>query len=294
MLKQVANGDLYKVYCHIRRLLQHQPHEYEAKSATELTRLNHHLNRPFLAPLIGRVSVYALNKFANELARSGERNFSSTCTGTFTKTMGLPCAHELQRRYIANQPVYLSLVHSHWYLLPANLAHHNGLQQPQLLGPIRTTEGSGDDDDHSAVETASSAETEVGRSDLDDETVESDIGDMREAADLLTLMSSSSPKLHRENLEDAQPDGVQVFLKLLARGFVVGRHDAGPEMAARSSIYHLFCLFWSWRLVTFCCLLLSQLDVMRGFFSPEGVRYHVRLVDLRLYFFPFMIVIELL
>ncbi len=154
--KQVANGDLYKVYCHIRSLLQHQLHEYQAKSATEVTRLNHHLNKPFYAPLIGRVSVFALNKIANELARSREPDFPRNCTGTYTKTMGLPCAHELHRRYQLQQPVYLSLVHQHWHLLPTSQAARPTLQQPQLLNPTPTTVASDDDDVDAASVSATS------------------------------------------------------------------------------------------------------------------------------------------
>jgi hypothetical protein len=72
----VANGDLYKVYCHIRNLLCHQLHEYDAKFAKQIMQLNHHLNVLFYAPLIGHVSVFALNKLASELTRSREKEGS--------------------------------------------------------------------------------------------------------------------------------------------------------------------------------------------------------------------------
>ncbi len=77
---------------------------------------------------------------AYELARSLQNNFPCCCTGTFSRSMGLPCAHQLQQQATLDLPVTPDKVHRHWFF-PCQCPH--GLEHPQtvilLSNPLRIT-----------------------------------------------------------------------------------------------------------------------------------------------------------
>jgi hypothetical protein len=130
---QVANGDLYTVYGNIVRLVNDQHYKYSTTVATQLVSVSHDCNTPIYAPLIGKVTSYALNKMAKELARSRQPGFPRVCTSTFTKAMGLPCAHELRRCHEAHTPLQPSQIHRHWYYLPGATPADTPFEQSALL-----------------------------------------------------------------------------------------------------------------------------------------------------------------
>jgi hypothetical protein len=99
-----------------------------AKVAQQLMRVLHCVNTPFVAPLVGKVSTYTLHKMANKLALLHQNNFPRHCTGTYTRYMGLPCAHQLQQLAALNLPVTPDMVRSHWFF-PGHCSH--GLEHPQ-------------------------------------------------------------------------------------------------------------------------------------------------------------------
>jgi hypothetical protein len=110
---RVASGDLLKVYQNIVALLTDQHREHAAKVAQQLTRATHRVNTPFFSLLVGKVSTYALHKLGDEVARSSRNDFPRTCTETFTKSLGLPCAHQLKHLVVEGLLVTPNLIHEH-------------------------------------------------------------------------------------------------------------------------------------------------------------------------------------
>ncbi len=134
---QVASGDLLKVYNDIHALLRDQHRKYAAETSRQLCSVSHHVNIPFFAPLIGKVTSYALNKLADELSRSRQPDFPRVCTGTFTRTMGLPCGHDIRWLQDANVSLSPTLIHRHWFHEPlAEPCDFATLQGQLLLNPL--------------------------------------------------------------------------------------------------------------------------------------------------------------
>ncbi len=50
----------------------------------------------------------------DQVVQSWQSDFPRTCTGTFTKNMGMPCAHRLLRLVKEEVPVTHYLVYRHW------------------------------------------------------------------------------------------------------------------------------------------------------------------------------------
>jgi hypothetical protein len=138
---QVASGDLLKVYNDIHACLRDQHRKFRAETARQLATVAHRVNVPFYAPLIGKVISYALNKLANELSRSRKPDFPRVCTGTFARTMGMPCGHELKRKYDANSPLQPSEIHRHWFYIPSSAHTDFTPVRGSLL--LNTTMGTG-------------------------------------------------------------------------------------------------------------------------------------------------------
>lgn len=83
--------------------------------------------------------MYALLKLSDELGQSRKPGFPVHCTGSFTCTMGLPCAHKLQQRQFAHGCFYPLEIHQHQHFDPttANTSWYEAsVSNPQLLDPI--------------------------------------------------------------------------------------------------------------------------------------------------------------
>ena len=110
--------------------------------AKQRFRVPHHVNNPLFAPLIGKLSTYALNKLHEQLLISRQRGFITTCNDAYTRVMGLPCAHDLRKLTESGQSVLPEHVYRHWYfdpqqaptLLPVVLG-------PQIQNPLPTRTG---------------------------------------------------------------------------------------------------------------------------------------------------------
>jgi hypothetical protein len=128
---QVSTGDLKTVYDRVSLLLINQHVEFEAAIAHNRTHTPHTARHLFYAPLLNRVSNYALGKLWEQRQRLSNPDPLPRCTGTFTKTMGLPCAHQMQDRFRDNGTLLLADIHAHWYLLPLAPA----AAEPLILEP---------------------------------------------------------------------------------------------------------------------------------------------------------------
>lgn len=107
--------------------------------AKQQSRISHDINLPIFSALVGKVSTYALHKMANELARSRKSDFPRICTGTFTRTMGMPCGHLLHQRAESRLLINLNEVHRHWYFSPQD----SQSSETPVLNPIPVETGRG-------------------------------------------------------------------------------------------------------------------------------------------------------
>ncbi len=108
--------------------------------ARQLSRVGLHVNTPFYALLIGKVTTFALNKLSDELARSRRDDFPRVCTGTFTRSMGLPCAHTLRQLHAEGNQIPLSAIHRHWVYLPDSRPVVDQVIRQQLLwNPLQSS-----------------------------------------------------------------------------------------------------------------------------------------------------------
>jgi hypothetical protein len=113
---QVSTGDLKAVYDKITLLLKNRFAEFEAAVDSNKIRIPHTARDPFYTPLVGQISSYALGKLWDERYRLNSTDPLSPCTGSFRRTMGMPCAHDMQDRLVERGTLQLDDIHHHWYL----------------------------------------------------------------------------------------------------------------------------------------------------------------------------------
>jgi hypothetical protein len=128
---QVSTSNLKTVYDKISILLANQHVEFEAAIAHNQTHTPHTARHPFYAPLLSKVSNYALGKLWEQRHQLASPDPLPPCTGSFINTMGLPCAHEMRSRLADNGTLLLADIHPHWHLLPLIPA----VAEPLILEP---------------------------------------------------------------------------------------------------------------------------------------------------------------
>jgi hypothetical protein len=121
LLKRHLNNnqaDLFECWRHIKRAVDNQLESLHDSLAydniNEPTIQSIRLSRPLFGTVTGWVSHEALLK----VEKQAERLKSSIpiCTGTFTRSFGLPCAHTLEPLLRNGLHLQLSHFHSHWHL----------------------------------------------------------------------------------------------------------------------------------------------------------------------------------
>jgi hypothetical protein len=113
---QVSTGDLHGVYEKIMLLLKNQHSEFDAAIEQNRIRTPHTARDPFYSALVGRVSHYALGKLWEQKHRLTGPDPLLACTQTFTRSMGMPCTHQMRTRLQENGVLLLEDIHRHWYL----------------------------------------------------------------------------------------------------------------------------------------------------------------------------------
>ncbi|CAB4443289.1 unnamed protein product [Rhizophagus irregularis] len=108
---QVSTGDLYRVHAVISLMVT------------------------------SKVSKFALKKINEQYQKAAHATTQeplSPCTGFFSKTMGLPCAHYIQHLVNTSQGLTLDNIHKHWWIQEyslmqdENVFHHEDTLQPIL------------------------------------------------------------------------------------------------------------------------------------------------------------------
>ncbi|CAG8517934.1 46487_t:CDS:2 [Gigaspora margarita] len=100
-------------------------------------RIPHKQNILFYRELVTKVSSFVLKKVHEQYLKVLTANSTEplpACTGTFSLTMGLPCAHIIKRHLVAHQILNLYDINQYWWIdrsiLPQqNLTENNQLKQ---------------------------------------------------------------------------------------------------------------------------------------------------------------------
>lgn len=124
----MSTRDLHRVYRQIQLLLTHQEAEHEAEAARQKAQVPRRVNNPLFVLLIGKITIYALNKLHNELRRSQKSDFLAMSPMAFTQVMGLLCAHILTEQLQIGWNIHPLHIHQHWFFDP-----HTALEHFQIL-----------------------------------------------------------------------------------------------------------------------------------------------------------------
>lgn len=110
-----SRGDLKSVVDGIKLMTLNKSKEWQIRLTQASTRISTAEKIPLLAQLRGKVSPIALNHILHQRSAISKSNFRETCTKNFRDSMGLPCAHEIQRKQLRNEIIRLNEVDPHWY-----------------------------------------------------------------------------------------------------------------------------------------------------------------------------------
>ncbi|KAJ3454421.1 hypothetical protein MRS44_018315 [Fusarium solani] len=106
--------DLFEAWRIIKLVLSNQLSELKAKQAKQHITTPLDVSGVLYGNIRGWISHEALRKVDAQRARLLKE--LPACTGVFTKTLGLPCAHDLQPLLAQGHPLQLHHFHSHWHL----------------------------------------------------------------------------------------------------------------------------------------------------------------------------------
>ena len=115
---QVSTGDLKLVFDKINLLLTGQHLQYDGDVARNRTITPHTARTALYTQLLGRISNYALGKLWDQRFQLTSPDPLLVCTGRFTQSMGLPCAHQIQERLRNNGVLTMEDIHPHWHFTP--------------------------------------------------------------------------------------------------------------------------------------------------------------------------------
>ncbi|KAJ3454140.1 hypothetical protein MRS44_018034 [Fusarium solani] len=106
--------DLFDTWRIIKLVLSNQLSELKANQARQEITIPLDISGVLFGNIRGWVSHEALRKVDAQRARLLKE--LPVCTGVFTMTLGLPCAHSLRPLLVEGQPLQLHHFHSHWRL----------------------------------------------------------------------------------------------------------------------------------------------------------------------------------
>ena len=124
---RVSTLDLFEAWRQIKYALLNQLAELKANQAKQQIRLPIELSGPLYSIVRGWVSYEALRMVEEQrqLLTKTDPPYLPICTGSFSRSQGLPCSHTLRGLLELNQALRLEHFHPHWHL------HRNGA--PVLL-----------------------------------------------------------------------------------------------------------------------------------------------------------------
>lgn len=109
--------DLFEAWSSISRALAHQLAELHSNQAKQQIRSPIELSKSLYGGVQAWVSHHALRKVEKQRKRLLDNQKPLlACTGVFTQTQGLPCAHTIQTFMEQSQPLQLHHFDKHWHL----------------------------------------------------------------------------------------------------------------------------------------------------------------------------------
>ncbi|PWA56893.1 hypothetical protein CTI12_AA414210 [Artemisia annua] len=108
---QACTGGFREVKQKISHAVEHEFKEIKVKLASERIQVPHDCNIPFFREVLSHVSKFALKEIYKQYEKVKEGTINP-CTGHYTATMGLPCAHKIAQWEGMSLP--LDLINSHW------------------------------------------------------------------------------------------------------------------------------------------------------------------------------------
>ncbi|KAL9564111.1 hypothetical protein ACKAV7_011761 [Fusarium commune] len=127
-----SNFDLFDVWRTIKQAVENQLAELQSTQARQQTRKpTQHLGGGLFSALHGWISHEAMKKVEEQrkLLDKEDPLASSVCTGAFTRSYGLPCAHKIKTLQDRNQGLQIDDFHRQWYL------KRSGTQPRPILEP---------------------------------------------------------------------------------------------------------------------------------------------------------------
>ena len=125
-----SQGDLLTVWSSIEQAVTNQIRSIKNNTARDRIRTPLHLDQAQYSACFGHITVVALRK-AHANYTQKKRPFEP-CTGVFTATTGLPCAHKIDDYRRLQVSLIPSDFHPHWYW-----DRYSALSAP-ILEPLRT------------------------------------------------------------------------------------------------------------------------------------------------------------
>lgn len=135
---KTSKFDLFDVWRSIKHAVENQLSELRSTQARQHTRKpTEHLDGGLFSALHGWISHEAIKKVEEQrkLLEKTDPPVSSVCTGTFTRSYGLPCVHKMKLLQDQNQGLHIDDFHKQWRLI------RNGAQPRPILEPSRVESG---------------------------------------------------------------------------------------------------------------------------------------------------------
>ncbi|KAI1000013.1 hypothetical protein K3495_g8182, partial [Podosphaera aphanis] len=144
---------LSSVWASIQLALSDQINEIRIKRSRARDSLPAGISGELYYGVLGRISHFALHETCKQVkyARNEELRTrygqSSICTGTFNKSIGMPCWHIIQERMSQNRGLMINDFHQHWRFVRLQPTYQQLIPDPPILDPViwqqRRTEESG-------------------------------------------------------------------------------------------------------------------------------------------------------
>ena len=127
------------MYEDIVLIMSNQRQEYEAEHAKQLVRVPYKVNMPLFTPLIGLISINALNKLYEQFELAHRSDFPVHYACTTMSSMGLPCGHVVRLYSRASMAIRPQMIYRHWYFYPNQAPEYEAGGRLLLdLLPVRT------------------------------------------------------------------------------------------------------------------------------------------------------------
>ena len=113
-----STHDLHEVLDRLHNAFETSAHELETQIAGERINVHREHKDPFFKDVVGQVSVFSLKKVEQQLNLMRKlNNNSEECSNSFSKTMSLPCQHQIREMIANGQILRLWCFHPIWHLV---------------------------------------------------------------------------------------------------------------------------------------------------------------------------------